>query len=68
MTHLPAAEQTQLTHAADADGWCGFHLRHFGLRIPAGTCASFQLAAEAIRARRSSQRIRVVYTRPPSRD
>jgi hypothetical protein len=64
---LPGPEQTQLTHAADEDGWCRFHLRHFGLHIPAGECAPFQLAARAIRDRRKSQPIRVEFTRPPAR-
>jgi hypothetical protein len=49
-----AAEETQMMHAADEDGWCGFHLRHYGLHIPAGTCAPFLLATAVLRARRQA--------------
>jgi hypothetical protein len=64
-----AAEETQMVHAADGEGWCGFHLRHYGLHIPAGKCAPFLLATTVLRARRQAQakQIRVSYARPPSR-
>lgn len=65
--HLPADEKTQLTHARDSDGNCGFCLRHHRLRIRAGSCAPFQLAAWSIRARRQGQalrRLRVAFLRP----
>lgn len=63
------AEQNQLTHAADENGWCAFHLRHFGLHITAGTCSAFLMAAESIRGdrRQQAQRLRVTYRRPPVR-
>jgi hypothetical protein len=62
-----AAQETQLAHAANGDGWCAFHLRHYGLHIPAGTCAPFLLATEVLRARRKTQatRMRVTYSRRP---
>lgn len=63
------AEKTQLTHAADEDGWCAFHLRYYYLHIPAGTCSAFLMAAEFIRGYRRQQvrRLRVTYKRPPTR-
>lgn len=69
MSTVGLAEQTQLTHAADADGWCAFHLRHFNLHIPAGTCAPFLMAAEFIRGyrRQQARALRVTFTRPPAR-
>jgi len=54
-TTVERAEQTLLEHAADSDGWCGFHLYWFGLHIPAGTCSAYQLASGFVRGRRSDQ-------------
>lgn len=54
-TTVERAEQTLLEHAADPDGWCGFHLRHFGLHIEAGKCSSYLLAASFVRGCRSDQ-------------
>jgi len=66
MSAVGNAEQTLITHAADEDGWCAFHLRHFDLHVPAGTCSAFVMAAEFIRSYRRPQakRLRVTYSRP----
>jgi len=69
MSAVADAERNQLRHAADKDGWCAFHLRHFNLQVPAGSCSAFLSAAEFISARRREQalrRLRVVF-RPPGR-
>lgn len=55
------AEETLLTHAADEEGWCAFHLRHFGLHVPAGKCAAFLMATKFLRDSRSREARR----RPP---
>lgn len=55
MTTVERAEQTLLTHAADEDGFCGFCLLHFHLRIPAGTCAPYLQTTAFIKGRRSEQ-------------
>lgn len=54
-TAVERAEQTLLEHAADGEGWCRFHLCHFGLHIEAGKCSAYQLAAGFVRGRRSEQ-------------
>jgi hypothetical protein len=38
------AVKVQETHRADADGCCGFCLRHFLIRVKAGQCAPWRRA------------------------
>lgn len=66
MSAVGDAERTLITHAADENGWCAFHLRHFDLPVPAGTCSAFLMAVEFLRGYRREQarRLRVVFTRP----
>lgn len=44
-TAVKHADEVMETHAGDAEGWCGFCLRHFRVRVRAGQCQPFQLAA-----------------------
>lgn len=60
------AAETQETHAADAEGWCGFCLRHFRIRVRAGECWPYRLAARvrAMYARQQGPRVSVSSPRP----
>lgn len=54
-TMASLAEELQNRHRADAEGWCGFHRKHFGIRIPVGECASWKLAQRVIVAYNQEQ-------------
>lgn len=68
------ADKIQADHARDQEGWCGFCLRHFHVRVRAGWCKPFQRAQEFKNALRlQQQRLvsrpplpRVEFTRPPA--
>lgn len=66
MSAVGDAEQNLIRHAADENGWCAFHLRHFDLHVEAGTCSAFLMAAEFIRNYRSpkARRLRVEFAHP----
>jgi hypothetical protein len=42
------AEEVQHRHRANPEGVCGFHWRHFHVRIPAGECKPWLLAQRII--------------------
>jgi hypothetical protein len=49
------AEEIQETHKPDADGWCGFCLRHFRIRVRAGQCKPWQMAEGSINSLKRQQ-------------